>query len=352
MITEPDIYKIIDKSLKEKMQYDLENNLIPDWQNIDLQQAEKIAKTQYLAIIERLINKCQINDNYEKSQGELKKYTTNYIEKNYPLMNPATIFNILENYKNNELGNILHPQVQAFILYVELNRVLYFYIQEKYIKKAKNDLNVMLTHYFLEYSLELLNSISTLLLGKNNNSVISVYRTFYENHIVFSYLQKHSELINAFIDHAKIDECVLKMEYAKIKKKDIEDTVKETYKNLISKYGENFKENYGWTNNLMSEKSNINLKTMFEEIDLGEKFIYYYKLACKYTHSTAFSLMVRPKFNEIIRFLYGIAEIMNKEFEAMFCSLKFKNAKEKELLKHWCCVTTNNLIKTLRDAGI
>ena len=96
------------------------------------------------------------------------------------------------------------------------------------IKQQSENNQIMLSHNFVQYSLELLNGICSLLLGSNYNSVISVYRTFYENYIVFDFLQNHTELTEAFIEHTKIDECILKMEFAKIKK-----TVSRTIPRMI-----------------------------------------------------------------------------------------------------------------------
>lgn len=347
MLSTPDVYNEIGKIVDKKFRHDLENDLLPDWSKFDGQRTEKVAKKEYMAVIERLVLKCPINTNYEKCQKDLNEYTAQYIKENYPLIRPETMFNILDGYKNNELLNLVNIPLQAFVLYVELLRVFYFYIQEKYIRKSSNNLEIAVIHEFLTYSLDLLNGINALLLGGNNNSVISVYRTFYETYIVFAYLQQHPELTDAFLDHAKIDDCLLRMEVTKINKTEIPDDVSKLYDDLIAKYGEHFDDNYGWTSAVIKERGNRTLKTMFEESNLGENFNYYYKLACRYTHASSFSLSVRPEFNQIISFLYGIADITYKEFDVLFSKLKINSTKERELLKQWLLVNTSNLIKEL-----
>ena len=347
MLSTPDVYNEIGKIVDKKFRHDLENDLLPDWSKFDGQHAEKVAKKEYMAVIERLVQKCPINTNYEKCQKELNEYTAQYIKENYPLMRPETMFNILNGYKNNELLNLVNTPLQAFVLYVELLRVFYFYIQEKYIRKSNNNLEIAVIHEFLTYSLDLLNGINALLLGGNNNSVISVYRTFYETYIVFAYLQQHPELTDAFLDHAKIDDCLLRMEVTKINKTELPDDVSKLYDDLIAKYGEHFDDNYGWTSAVIKERGNRTLKTMFEESNLGENFNYYYKLACRYSHASSFSLSVRPEFNQIISFLYGIADITYKEFDVLFSKLKINSTKERELLKQWLLVNRSNLIKEL-----
>lgn len=347
MLGMPDFYKQIDEIARQKTLYDIEHDLVSDYSKIDLQHTEKISKQKCLSIIEKLLNNWPINTNYEKSQDILEDYTKKYINENFSLMNPATMFNILDNYKRNELLNMINPPIQAFVLYVKLLEFLYFYVQEKYIKKSKNDLPLMLSHNFIQYSLELLNSINALLLGSSNNSVIAVYRTFYENYIVFAYIQKHNELVEPFIDNVKMTELSLKLEVAKINNDDSVDEISAAINELKNKHDEHFDEDYGWTYKVITERKKRKLVTLFDESNLGQTFNFYYKLACVYTHSSSFSLLVRPEFKDLYKFLYGIVEIVLKEFEEMFTKLKVKSTKENELLKMWLQVSSSNLIKEL-----
>ena len=156
-------------------------------------------------------------------------------------------------------------------------------IQEKYVIKT-SDKEILLPHNFVQYSLELLNGICSLLLGGNNNSVISVYRTFYDNYIVFAYIQKHPELIDAFLDHVSMDECLLKIDQAHLEKKDVSKEISDKYNSLIAKYGDDFQENYGWASSVINDKNLRNLKFMYESSDLGEEFSFYYKLSCSFWH--------------------------------------------------------------------
>ena len=348
MLDTPDFYKKIGEIARAQFQSDLENNLLPDLSQFDIKHAEKINKRKYMAVIERLISKCPINTDYEKHKEELQNYTKEYIDDNYPLLKPETMLNILNNFKTQESLNLINIPLQAFILYVELIRQLYFYIQEKYIIKI-SDKEILLPHNFVQYSLELLNGICSLLLGGNNNSVISVYRTFYENYIVFAYIQKHPTLTYAFLDHVSMDECLLKIDQAHLEKKEIPKDVSDKFNDLITKYGEDFQENYGWANSIITDKNLRNLKFMYESSDLGEKFSFYYKLSCKYSHSTAFSLLIRPTFDQIVSFLYGIADITYKEITVMLKSLSIRSTKERALLADWLGVTTENLLRELNQ---
>lgn len=345
MLDMPDFYKAIGDIAMKKTLQDIENNSIPDYSKVDSLREEKLNKENYMKVIKRFIKNCSINGNYENCKSELQSYTKKYINTQYPLA-PETTFNILNNYKNNELLNILNLPLQSFILYVELVRQEYFYIQETYIRNSKDN-QILLTHNFIQYSLELLNGICSLLLGSNNNSVISVYRTFYENYIVFSFLQKHQELTEAFLDHAEMDKCILSMEKAKLNNTQISTEVQKCYDELIAKHGADFKDSYGWTSAVIETKSKRNLKTIFDETDLDDRFRYFYLLSCKYTHSTAFSLLERPNFDKLIDFLYGITDIVQKEFDVLFFKLSINSIKEKELLKQWLVVVTNDFTNTI-----
>lgn len=351
MLDTPDIYKKIAKLAQEQFQQDLVNNLIPNNSQFDLPHAEKINKRNYMAVIERLVSNCPINGDYEKHKKELQEYTQKYIAENYPPLLPETTFNILNNYKQNEILNMINPPLQAFVLYVELIRQLYFYIQEKYIRKIKQlpeNNQILLAHVFVEYSLELLNGICSLLLGGNYNSVISVYRTFYENYIIFEYLQKHSELTDAFIDHARIDDCILRMEFAEMNGTEISKELKNIYDTLIKKYGEDFDDDYGWASSVISDKSKRKLKTMFEESALGKSFNFFYKLSCKYSHSTSFSLQIRSNFDQLIGFIIEIIDITEREIKVVLRKLTLKSKKEEALLYDWLGVTTDNLRRELK----
>lgn len=347
MLTTPDIWDDIAKIADKHFKVDYSNGNLPDLTNLDFNKQEKINSKKYMEVIERLIRGCDINGNFDEKLEELREYTKKYIDESFPLMLPQTMTNILQGYQMNQFCNLINPPVQAFVLYVELIRQVYFYIQEKYIKRNKDNVEIAFVHIFLEYSLELLTGINSLLLDNNQNSVISVYRTFYENYIVFAYLQNHSDLKPAFLDHANMDYYLLQIEHLKLNNQEPTQKLIEAINALNDKYGKEFKNDYGWA--ILLNKENNKLKIMFEESDLGSVFNYYYKLACKFTHATSFSLTVRPPFKDIIGFLYAITDIMIKEFKELFKYIPFKNKKENILLSQWINVATINLNKAIKD---
>ena len=117
----------------------------------------------------------------------------------------------MDSHSQNAILNLTgNMPLNSFVMYIELLNLLYFYIQENYIRKFSSN-EILLAHNFVAYSIELLNSIEQMLLNGNMNSALVIYRTFYENYIVFAFLQKHPDLQQAFIDHKKLPSicCIL-----------------------------------------------------------------------------------------------------------------------------------------------
>lgn len=344
MLVDSEDFKKFGEQIKNFSQHNYEKGILPDLSNINMGALQKQQKNSYLADIKRLISNCKISGNFDQCESQLEEYTKKYIDEKFPV-SLDTMFNILHSYQMEETMSIIDIPLQSFLLYAELIKQVYFYIQETYIKKQFENIEIAFIHEFIEYSLELLTSIGSLLLGKNYNSVISIYRTFYENYIVFSYLQNHSELQLRFVDHAKLDGLSLRIELSKLRKEDYTE-IQNQYKQLLAKYEKGFEQDYGWAPALIGK--NKKLRIMFSESDLGETFTYFYNLACEYTHATAFSLTNRADFEYTIGFLFGISEILSKEFQALFKVLQFSNNKEKHLLRHWINVASKNFTDVIK----
>lgn len=344
MLADTEETKKLSELIQNFSSHNFDKSLLPDLSNINLGALQKKQKQSYMADIKRLISNCKIVGNFEDSENELKEYTENYINERFPI-SLETTFNILHSYQLEETLNIIDIPLQSFLLYSELIKQVYFYIQETYIKKNAHDFEIAFIHEFIEYSLELLTSIGSLLLGKNNNSVISIYRTFYEHYIVFSYLQNHSDLKIRFLDHAKLDKLSLQMELYKLQKRDYSE-LENNYNQLVSKYEKGFEQDYGWAPELIGKDKK--LRRLFSESNLDEVFTYYYTFSCKYTHATAFSLTNRAEFKDTVGVLLGVSHILVNEFKALFNVLKFNNTKEKHLLRHWINVASMNFNETIK----
>ncbi|MBO4628535.1 MAG: hypothetical protein J5687_01160 [Treponema sp.] len=338
MLNPSDDFKELTALIEKQFKRKLNNGTLTDFTNLDPNQLRKQEEQDYLKVIKKLISECDIYGNYKNQQEQLQTYTKNYIEKEFSPNDPATMINCLQGYHFQEYEVLANPCLRAFILYVELLRLVYFYIQQTYIKKNTKNENITFVHFFVSYSIELLISINILILGNNQNSVISVYRTFYENFIIFSYLQKHPAFKKPFLDYSIVDTYLLQKENPNIQV--IPKKLQEQYDVLKKEYGEDYVKPYGWAFNLKKEQNK--LEKMYEESELDDIFKYYYRLSCKFSHVTAVSLGSRPDFKGITGFLLAISDIISKEFQELFRYIPFKNQLERSLLIQWINVSNKN----------
>lgn len=351
MLTSPELAKPFDDLIEQSFKYQLDNNLLPNFDNIDFAHLEKQNKNKILSLIHNLISKCPVNSDFEKKDNneKIQSYMSDFLNENYPPMHPKTSMNIIGSIYQNAALNSLNPPLNKFFLFIEVSKLFYFFVQEKYIRKIKNMSNdLFLNHEFLTYSFNLIDGINVLLLSGNNNSVISVYRTFYENYIIFAFLQKYPALKTVFIEHKDMLHCLLIKEENNIKGIEVDNKILQRIDELEKKYGSGFKENYGWTESVIEDKSKRNLKTIYEASNLSEVFSFYYKLSCNFTHATSLALLCHPEVKDIYGYIYAIVEIFVREFEELLSNIKMV-AKEKALFKEWIEYMARDVYKVLND---
>lgn len=348
MINSPIINKLAMEYATRMTQEDIANGRLMDFSRMDINQMNKQLDASYLHVIEKYIKSCNINGDFNTLEHELEEYANDYINKTFPFMDLETIGSIITSNYSQTFVELLAPKLQSFILYVELLRNLHFYLDKKYIKKINSE-ELKLINNFISYSLELLVGIDTLLLSEKHNSVVAIYRTFYENFIVFSYLQKHKNLITPYLKHIKVDEYKLKRTRSELYNEAIPVELEAEYKKLIEDYGPSFSKNYGWANISNSSDEYINLKSMYEDLQLDKEYKYYYQLSCKYTHSTLFSLNIKPTFDDLIIFLNAIIKMNTQQFEILFEQIKFKFPKEEHLIPIWVKIISNDVLNRLKS---
>lgn len=351
MLTSPELTKPFDDLVEQSFRYKLENDLLPDLGNVDFAFLEKQNKKKNINLIKNLISKCPVNYDFEEKENneKIQSYMSEFLNDNFPPLHPKTTMNIIGSIYQNATFNMIDMPLNKFLLFIEVCKLFYFYIQESYIRKNKNmSDDLFLNHEFLTYSFDLIDGIDALLLAGKNNSVISVYRTFYENYIVFAFLQKYPKLKTAFIEHKDMLQCLIAKEERTVNGIEVEDEVLKRIDELENKYGTDFKDNYGWAKSVIDDKSKRNLKTIFESSDLSKVFSFYYKLACNFTHATSFSLLCHPEVKDIYGYIYAIVEIFVREFEELLENLKMIT-KEKVLIKEWILYMSRDVNKALDD---
>lgn len=338
MLDFPEQFEKLDKEITSQMNFDeIDSMDLDKYENVDF---EKLQRQQVAKILKKYIKSYTNDGNYEKERINIRNFAIEYLNKEYPI-SPKTAMNINMGMNRTQFINIaIKIPLQAFVLYVELMKCLYTYIHEIYIKKEKSN-TINLDCHFIAYSLELLSGLNVLLASDNYNSVISVYRTFYENFIVFSFIHKHPDLIDDFLLHKKITELKMNIEASELNNIPVDEKMRKEYDSIMKNRDEAFADNYGWTGKIL-RKDDRKLKTMYENSELEEPFGFFYKLSCKYSHSTAFSLLVRPNFKELINFLYGIMHITIREFSILIKETKMIQ-KDKILLEEWVNAASFNL---------
>lgn len=94
---------------------------------------------------------------------------------------------------------------------------------------------------------------------------------------------------------------------------------------MKDKYDEHFDDDYGWTYKVIEKRKERNLETIFNESNLNKAFTLLYKESCKFTHSTSYSVLFKPDFTYVKRFLYASVEIIRNEFDLIFEAVKMPN---------------------------
>lgn len=344
MLDFPDLFDTLDKNIRSQIDFDKCDSMDLDKiKNVDF---EKRNRQEVSKILKKYIKSYTDNGNYEEKRNEIKKYASEYLDKEYPI-SPKTAMNIHMGMNELQFYNIfMKIPLQAFVLYVELMKCAYTYIHEKYITKEKSE-TINIDCHFIAYSLELLSGLNVLLVSDNYNSVISIYRTFYENFIVFSFIHKHTELIDDFLLHKRIIELKMKIEASELDNSSVDENIRKEYYEILKNQEDGFSDNYGWTAKVL-KKEDRKLKQMYEVSELAEPFGFFYKLSCKYSHSTAYSLFVRPNFKDLINFLHGIMYIIKKEYTVLIGELNMIQ-KDKILLEEWVNAASDNLKSILDD---
>ena len=139
MLTSLELAKPFDDFVEQSFKYQLDNNLLFNLDNVALAQLEKQNKNKILSLIHNLISKCPINSVFEKKDNneKIQSYMSEFLNKNYPPMHPKTTMNIISKNYQNATVNSLNPPLEKFFLFIEVSKLFYFFVKEKYIRKTK-----------------------------------------------------------------------------------------------------------------------------------------------------------------------------------------------------------------------
>lgn len=127
-------------------------------------------------------------------------------------------------------------------------------------------------------------AITTLYVAGCDYSIIPLFRSLYENLIIFLFIEKHPELQIDFIEHFHI-------ELHKILEdsQSVTENSHNNYDTVIDSHLDGYDKTYGWTAKVIEKKANRKLEYMAKEVG----YLSYspiYKLACNFVHSTSLGI--------------------------------------------------------------
>ena len=295
-----------------------------------------------------LIEDCKFTNFTTEQEEVIDEYVAKYINaQQLPIKECA--LNMLQGKTFVDFTNLNNNSVlQHYSFYIEQCKLLFKHIYDKYVREKKNSDFKTCLSYLVSNSFMLLTSITTLLISGCYQSVITEYRTLYENYIILSFLKKYPETIEPFNDHFYMCSISMEKELSKLKKVELSEKYLQKIKKLKDKYDEHFDDDYGWTYKVIANRKDRNLETIFKESNLSNAFILLYKESCKFTHSTSYSVLFRPDFNYVLRFLYASVEIIKNEFELIFEAVKMPN-KDRMLLRSYLLNRSNSLLVKIQE---
>ncbi|MBO4857464.1 MAG: hypothetical protein J5527_02995 [Treponema sp.] len=299
--------------------------------------------------LKELIDSCSLTNFNDDQEKIINNYVATFINTHQlPIKECAT--GMFLNKNSIEFKNLENnPILQHYSFYIEQCKLLFKHIYNKHVREKKNSDFKTCLSYLVSNSFMILTSINTLLISGCYQSVMTEFRTLYENYIILSFLKKYPETIEPFNDHFFICSLSLEKELAKLKGEDISDKHSQKIQKLKDKYDEHFDDDYGWTYKVIEKRKERNLETIFNESNLNKAFTLLYKESCKFTHSTSYSVLFKPDFIYVKRFLYASIEILRNEFDLIFEAVKMPN-KDRMLLHSFMLYLTNSLLVEIENS--
>lgn len=268
--------------------------------------------SELLMYFAKLINECPTNDFNYNSDGvidndALSDYLDSKISdlKNKTLDIVKTCLMEKVEYETEKTFSLSSVENLFFMFSIMQN--LFNYLSIQYSKQDDKENSTL--SQIVANGMMIFQSIVSLYQTGCNFSVISQFRSLYENYIVFRYLSKYRQLIKPFRDHFEIT----KIEMLKESGANLDEKTEELEKDLLKKYWEHFNDDYGWTNDVIKNRNEQKLVTMAKDLGLQDYYNPLYKISCKYVHPSAFSVAFnnsQQADDEFLKpFLYAVVEL-------------------------------------------
>jgi hypothetical protein len=158
-------------------------------------------------------------------------------------------------------------------------------------------------------------------------TAIQKIRIVYETYIIFRYINEHKELAKPFFDHKEI------MKYSISRYTMKEDETDENYIEIVNKYGEDFTANYGWTKDVIKNKSDRKLLYIANDLGAGDNLNMLYKITSNIIHTSSFSVFYEDKLDSVIlkTFLPATIEMLIDQ-TIKYAEIMCKDKKESDFI--------------------
>lgn len=249
--------------------------------------------------LKQFIENCPVidfTDNGNVQDRELKfdRYIKNFTNSIYTDEHRIVKSLWKECFVQNQAELLIHtPLLRRAVIYFDIAITIYNFIAPKYIKNRKSTESAKMLSVQLQYSFQMFKSIISLTMNGCYSSVISTYRTLYESFVISSYLTLHPELITVYYVHAELVNLQINKLTNSFSKNE-----ENRLKAILSQYGNDFSDEFGWTKTLISNPKDRKLVTLVKECIKEPFFKNLYKASCKYVHpsSLAATSVFAPEF--------------------------------------------------------
>jgi hypothetical protein len=220
------------------------------------------------------------------------KILHSFIDPNNMSCNYMRVF---RSHINSNLSQITQNQnANKLYLLVSLYSAIFEYTS-KIIRKRRvenQDITSIVFNHLIVSALSLFHGIAILYSGGFFYSLISQIRTLYENSVIFLFINKYKNLSQAFFDHGEATQIFL-METMQ----NLDEKTLSRKNDLITKYeGPDYLKPYGWTKEIIKNKDDRILRTLAENVDMGNATPFYKHLST-FIHSDSFSVNSFTKIN-------------------------------------------------------
>lgn len=260
-------------------------------------------------LVREFINNCPVSDFSANSHGVIENdKLADYINlKSKQLIETAADdFTETVNQKHGYEKESATRQPILVLCTMLFNFVMGIYNYTVNEKVSLNPLNICESNLMRNILIHFQGYISMIMSGIPEASYAQL-RTMYESYIIFFFIKTYPELAKPYIDHSVINRVHILKSFSQFKS---EDDHQKDYDVMVDRYGNIFKEIYGWSATVIQERKNRNLAGMVSCLKL-EAYKPYYVMTSEMIHASSFSVHNQFDSHEFVtEFAVGAIEIL------------------------------------------